>query len=132
MLSIVKMPIDLLFPLPLIAQGMAQSYADQGILEAVDQVTFGHSNYGHRYILNVSSRSDIANASSDALINVKGFLDQMSEGNDVPFKQLQIITEKKGDLYGIMLLSPRQNFDSVFNQFKPTLDSIQLTNSTAP
>jgi hypothetical protein len=58
--------------------GMAQSFADQGILESVDQVTFGHSNYGQRFFLNLSSHSDIANSSSSTLIEVKGFLDQMS------------------------------------------------------
>ena len=121
----------MIIPLYLMESAMAQSFADQGILESADKITFGHSNYGHRYFLNVSSRSDIANASSDTLINVKGFLDQMSGGREVPFKEMVIMSEKKGDLFAIVLLSPRVNFDSVFKQIKPTLDSIQLSNSTA-
>lgn len=128
--GIVNVPIDIDFPLFLVGPGMAQSFADQGILEAVDQVTFGHSNYGQRFFLNLSSHSDIANSSSPTLIDVKGFLDQMSGGYDVPFKEMLIITKKQGDLYGIVLLSPRENFDSIFNQIKPTLDSLELTNST--
>jgi len=129
--AIVKAPTDIDFPLFLVGPGMAQSFADQGILESVDQVTFGHSNYGQRFFLNLSSHSDIANSSSSTLIEVKGFLDQMSGGNYVPFKEMLIISEKQGDLYGIVLLSPRENFDSIFNsQIKATLDSIQLSNST--
>jgi hypothetical protein len=129
--AIINPPIDIMFPLFLMASGMAQSFADQGILESVDQTAFGHSNFGHRYFLNVSSRSDIANASSSTLIDVKGFLDQMSGGHEVLFKEMLIITEKKGELYGIILLSPRENFDSKLNELKPTIDSIQLGNSTA-
>jgi len=32
-------------------------------------------------------------------------------------------------LYAIVLLSPNENFDSMANQIKPTLDSIELINS---
>ena len=129
--AIVNPDLDMIIPLYLMESAMAQSFADQGILESADKITFGHSNYGHRYFLNVSSRSDIANASSDTLINVKGFLDQMSGGREVSFKEMVIMSEKKGDLFAIVLLSPSVNFDSVFKQIKPTLDSIQLSNSTA-
>jgi len=129
--GIVNIPIDFYFPLYLVGPGFAQSFADQGILESVDQVTFGHSNYGQRYFLNLSIHSNIANSSSSALIDTKGFLDQMSGGYDVPFKGMLIFTEKQGDLYGITILSPRENFDAKLNEIKPSLDSIQLSNSTA-
>jgi hypothetical protein len=125
--GIYKVPIDMVFPLFIVGAGMAQSFADQEILESADQVTFGHSNFGQRYFLNVSSQSDIANASSSTVVDVKGFLDKNS---DIPFKEMLIIAEKHGDLYGILLLSPRENFNSKFNEIKPSLDSIQLSNST--
>jgi len=131
LLAIIKLPVDIAFPLFIVGPGMAQSFADQGILESVDQVTFGHSNYGQRYFLNISSRSNIANASSSTLVDIKGFLDQMSGAYDVPFKEMLIISEKQGGLYGITLVSPRENFNSKLNEIKPTLDSIELSNSTA-
>ncbi len=131
LLAIIKLPVDIAFSLFIVGPGMAQSFADQGILESVDQVTFGHSNYGQRYFLNISSRSNIANASSSTLVDIKGFLDQMSGAYDVPFKEMLIISEKQGGLYGITLVSPRENFNSKLNEIKPTLDSIELSNSTA-
>ena len=44
--AINKGPINMSFPLFLVGPIMAQAFADQGILESLDQVTFGHSNFG--------------------------------------------------------------------------------------
>ena len=54
----------------------------------------------------------------------------LSSGYDVPFKGMFILTLKKGDLYGIFFLSPRENFDSTLNELKPTIDSIQFNSPT--
>ena len=64
-------------------------------------------------------------------MNKSAISEMLSSGYDVPFKGMLILTLKRGDLYGIFFLSPRENFDSVLNEIKPTLDSIQLTNSPA-
>jgi len=40
-----------------------------------------------------------------------------------------IATQKQDDFYGLGFESVRQNFDSVFKQIKPTLDSIELTSN---
>jgi hypothetical protein len=142
--------------------------ADQGILESTDQTTFGKSNYGYRYFMdvNLSSLSKILNTSEtllnnsatpqmspdslmnnsaisgmgldtfipkispDTLMNNSAILKMLSTGSQIPFKGMLILAMKQGDFYGIFFLSPRQNFDTVFNQVKPTLDSIELTNST--
>lgn len=52
------------------------------------------------------------------------------EGVNVPAKMMFILTEKQGHLYGIALFSPNENFDAKLKEIKPTLDYIQLTNST--
>jgi hypothetical protein len=147
---------------------IAQMLADQGILESTDQTTFGKSNYGYRYFMdvNLSSLSKILNTSEtllnnsatpqmspdslmnnsaisgmgldtfipkispDTLMNNSAILKMLSTGSQIPFKGMLILAMKQGDFYGIFFLSPRQNFDTVFNQVKPTLDSIELTNST--
>lgn len=125
---------------------IAQFLADQGVLESTDQTTFGKSNYGYRYFvnLNLSSLSKVLNSSdtlvnnsaipgisSDTLVNNNAIPGMLSSSSDVPFKGMIILTLKQGDLYGIFFLSPRENFDSKLNELKPTLDSIQLSNSTA-
>jgi hypothetical protein len=111
---------------------IAQFLADKGVLVSTDQTTFGKSNYGYRYFvnLNLSSLSNVLN-SSDTLVNNSAIAGMLSSSSDVPFKGMLIITVKQGDFYGIFFLSPRENFDSKLNELKPTLDSIQLTNSTA-
>ena len=125
---------------------IAQMLADQGVLESTDQTTFGKSNYGYRYFvnLNLSSLSKVLNSSDtlvnnsaipgmspDTLVNNSAIPGMLSSGSDVPFKGMLIIALKQGDFYGIFFLSPRENFDSKLNELKPTLDSIQLSNSTA-
>jgi hypothetical protein len=124
---------------------IAQFLADKGVLVSTDQTTFGKSNYGYRYFvnLNLSSLSNVLNSSDtlvnnsaipgmpDTLVNNSAIAGMLSSSSDVPFKGMLIITVKQGDFYGIFFLSPRENFDSKLNELKPTLDSIQLTNSTA-
>jgi hypothetical protein len=140
---------------------IAQMLADQGVLESTDQTTFGKSNYGYRYFvnLNISSLSNVLNSSAtlvnnsaipgmspdtlvnnsaipgmspDTLVNNSAIPGMLSSGSDVPFKGMLIIALKQGDFYGIFFLSPRENFDTKMNELKPTLDSIQLSNSTSP
>jgi hypothetical protein len=127
--AINKDPANVSFPLFPVGPIMAQSFADQGILESVDQVTFGHSNYGYRYFLNLTSPSKLA-ISSYGSAQPGSILDLLDKSYDVPYKGMLILTEKQSDLYAIVLLSPKENFDSIFNQIKPTLDSIHLSNST--
>jgi hypothetical protein len=135
--------VPLLFPF--INPFIAQLLADKGLLESTDQTTFGKSNYGYRYFVNLSSLSKVLNSSDtlvnnsaipgvspDTLVNNSAIPEMLSSGSDVPFKGMLILTQKQGDLYGIFFLSPRENFDSKLNELKPTLDSIQLSNSTAP
>jgi hypothetical protein len=129
--AINKAPDNMPFPLFFAGPIMAQGFAEKGVLESADQISFGHSNYGYRYFLNLSSPSKLVNSSSGST-QLGGFSFKIGEGHDVPFKGMLILTEKQGDLYAILLLSPRENFDSILNQIKPTLDSIQLSNSTAP
>jgi len=128
--EIIKAPNELSFPLLSLGPMVAQAIADEGLLEYADQISFGHSNYGYRYFINLSSPSQLLN-SSNPLINKHGLLSQLSQDYDVPFKGMLILTEKKGDLYAIIFLSPHAKFDSVYNQIKPMLDSIELSNSTS-
>jgi hypothetical protein len=126
---------------------IAQMLADQGVLESTDQTTFGKSNYGYRYFvnLNLSSLSKVLNSSDtllnnsaipgispDTLVNNSAIPGMLSSSKDVPFKGMLILALKQGEFYGIFFLSPRENFDSKLSEIKPTLDSIQLSNSTAP
>ena len=125
--AIIKAPDDLVFPMIFVGPFMSQFFANEGILESADQLTFGHSNYGYRYFLNLSSPSKLLNSSSGFIQN---FLPTIPEGYDVPFKGMLILTQKEGDMYAIIFLSPKENFDSILNEIKPTLDSIQLSKST--
>jgi len=124
---------------------IAQMLADQGVLESTDQTTFGKSNYGYRYFVNVnlSSLSEVLNSSDtllnnsaipgmspDTLLNNSAIPGMLSSGSDVPFKGMLILALKQGDFYGIFFLSPRQNFDSMMKEIQSTIDSIQLGNST--
>lgn len=128
--EIYKAPNDLSFPLLSLGPMVAQAIADEGLLEYADQISFGHSNYGYRYFINLSSPSQLLN-SSNPLINKNGLLSQLSKDYDVPFKGMLILTQKQGDLYAIIFMGPRESFDSAMKEIKPTLDSIQLSNSTA-
>jgi hypothetical protein len=103
--------------------------ADKGVLESADQLTFGHSNSGYRYFLNLTSPSKLLDSLS-ALPQIGSFLPAIPRGYDVPYKGMLILTEKQGELYAIVFLSPKENFDSVFKQIKPTLDSIELSRAT--
>ena len=128
--AISKAPNNLSFPLLSLGPMVAQAIADEGLLEYADQISFGHSNYGYRYFINLSSPSQLLN-SSNPLINKNGLLSQLSKDYDVPFKGMVLLTQKQNSLYVILFVNPRQNFDSVLNEINPTLDSIQLSNSTA-
>ena len=114
-------------PLAFMAPIAAQFLADSGALESADQLSFGHSNYGFRYFLNLSALPAMKEDAMFVMLNSFGFGHYASA--DVPMKLMIILTEKHKDLYGILLTSPRENFDSVLNEIKPTIDSIQLSKS---
>jgi hypothetical protein len=95
------------------------------ILEHSDTVTFGHSNLGHRYFLNLSS-SKLLNSSS-GLIPKNDFLREIPQGYDVPFKGMLILTLKQDDMFAIIFLNPKEKFDSMLKEIQATLDSIELT-----
>ena len=127
--AIIKAPEDLAFPMIFVGPFMSQFFASEGVLESADQLTFGHSNYGYRYFLNLSSPSKLLNSSS-GFIQKGSFLTAIPEGYNVPYKGMLILTEKQDGLYAIVFLSPKENFDSILNEIKPTVDSIQLSKST--
>ena len=132
--GIIKPQLNIKSPLlflaaPYMGPFIAQILADQGVLESTDQTSFGKSNFGYRYFVNLSSLSKALN-SSDTLVNKSHISEMLSSGYDVPFKGMFILTLKKGDLYGIFFLSPRENFDSTLNELKPTIDSIQFNSPT--
>jgi hypothetical protein len=124
-----KAPEILSFPLFLTGPFVAQFLTDKGVLESSDQISFGQSNYGYRYLLNISSPSKFLNSFS-GLPQIGSFLTEIPEGYNVPYKGILILTEKQDGLYAIVFLSPKENFDSVLKEIKPTIDSIQLSNST--
>ena len=116
-------------PLAFVAPILAQIIADTGALESTDQLSFGKSNYGYRYFLNLSSLPmEQINATS---LMLRDFGISHYVNDDSPLRAMIILTQKHDDLYAILFLSPRQNFDIVLNQIKPTIDSIQLTDFTA-
>src|SRR4249919_1568019 len=125
-----KAPDILSFPLFLAGPFVTQFLTDKGVLESADQISFGHSNYGYRYILNLSSPSKLLDSFS-GLPQIGSFLTTIPEGYDVPYKGMLILTQKQGDLYAIIFLTPKENFDSILNEIKPTIDSIELSNSIA-
>jgi len=124
--AIIKAPDDLVFPLFIAGPFMTGYLKYKGVLESADRLTFGHSNYGHRYFLNLSSPSILLDSSS-GLIPKNEFLSKIPEGYDVPFKGMLILTQKHNELYAIIFLNPKEKFDSMLNQIQPTLDSIQLS-----
>ena len=126
---IYKVPDNLSFPLILVGPFMSQFLTNQGVLESADQISFGHNNYGYRYFLNLSSPSKLMNSSS-GLLPEAGIFGKIPKETDVPYKGMLIISEKQGDLFAILFGSPNENFDSVLNKIKTSLDSIQLNNST--
>ena len=124
--AIIRAPDDLVFPLFIAGPFMTGYLKYKGVLESADRLTFGHSNYGYRYFLNLSSPSKLLDSSS-GLIPKNEFLSKIPEGYDVPFRGMLILTQKHNDLYAIIFLNPKEKFDSMLNQIQPTLDSIQLT-----
>jgi hypothetical protein len=124
--AIIRAPDDLVFPLFIAGPFMTGYLKYKGVLESADRLTFGHSNYGYRYFLNLSSPSKLLDSSS-GLIPKNEFLSKIPEGYDVPFKGMLIITQKHKELYAIIFLNPKEKFDSMLNQIQPTLDSIQLS-----
>ena len=128
--AIIKAPDNLAFPLFLVGPFMTEYLKHKGILESADQLTFGQSNHGYRYFLNLSSPSKLLNSSS-GIIPENDFLSKIPQGYDVPFKGMLILTQKQNELYAIIFLSPKENFDSILNEIQPTLDSIQLISYTA-
>lgn len=127
--AIIKAPDNLVFPLFIVGPFMTEYLKHKGILESADQLTFGLSNHGYRYFLNLSSPSKLLNSSS-GLIPENDFLRKIPQGYDVPFKGMLIITQKQNELYAIIFLNPKEKFDSILNEIQPTLDSIQLTSYT--
>lgn len=125
--GIAQMPDSLAFPLLLMGPGMGQFFAEKGILESVDQLAFGQSNFGYIYFLDLSTPFKL---NSSGLAAAGGYFSGIPKTIDVPYKGMVIFTEKQGDLYGILFFSPLEGFDSKLNAIKPTLDSIQLSNST--
>lgn len=121
--AIIKAPVNMAFPMIFVGPFMGQYLEQKGVLESADQISFGHRNSGYRYLLNLSSPSELANSS---LISQYGLLPKIPEGYDVPFKGMLILTEKLDGLYAIVFLSPKQNFDSILNEINPTIDSIQF------
>jgi hypothetical protein len=126
--AIAKPPLNFPFPLFFVGPMVAHRIADEGLLESTDQITFGRSNYGYRYLINLSSASDYLNSYS-GLIQESGILDQIPKETDVPLRGMLILTQKEDQYHLIFFLNPRENFLSVLNELKPTLDSIQLSNS---
>ena len=127
--AIIKAPDNLVFPLFLVGPFMTEYLKHKGILESADQLTFGHSNQGYRYFLNLSSPSKLLNSSS-GIIPENDFLRKIPQGYDIPFKGMLILTQKQNELYAIIFLNPKENFDSLLNEIQPTLDSIRLTSDT--
>jgi hypothetical protein len=127
--AIIKAPDNLVFPLFLVGPFMTEYLKHKGILESADQLTFGHSNQGYRYFLNLSSPSKLLNSSS-GIIPENDFLRKIPQGYDIPFKGMLILTQKQNELYAIIFLNPKENFDSLLNEIQPTLDSIRLTSYT--
>jgi len=129
--AIIRAPDDLVFPLFIAGPFMTGYLKYKGVLESADRLTFGHSNYGYRYFLNLSSPSKLLNSSS-GLLPEDGVFGKIPKETDVPYKGMLFITEKQGNLYAILFGSPKGSFDYVLNAIKPTIDSIQFANSTNP
>jgi hypothetical protein len=127
--GIIKPNLPLSLPLLFVGPGMAQFFANMGALESVDQMAFGRSNFGYRYFLNFPSYLSLVNTTS--WTPPETYFYPLFQNDNVPLKMMVILTQKQDDFYGIIFLSPRDNFDSKLNELKPTLDSIQLGNSTA-
>jgi hypothetical protein len=129
-IGINKIPDNLAFPLFLVGPLVSHFLESKAVLASADKISFGHNNSGYRYFLNLSSPSKLLDSFS-GLPQVGSFLPSIPEGYDVPYKGMLILTQKQDQLYAILLLSPKENFNSILKEIKPTLDSIELSNSTA-
>ena len=126
MFTITKIPLRFNVGLFLIVDVMAQAMAESGMLESIDQITFGHSNFGYKFVLNGSS----PNATSEVPTKYGSYSLPNSPFNGMgPMKASIILSQKYNDTYGIALMSPRDNFEGISNEIKPTLDSIKITKS---
>ena len=112
-----------------LAPKFSKDLAKRGFLNSTEQITFGHNNSGYRYFLNVLHPIKYNKYTDSPREGSIGYW--MRHSPDVPFKLMFILTEKQGELYLIFFGSPIENFDSKLSELKPTLDSIELTNSTA-
>ena len=128
--AIIKAPDNLPIPLFFVDPFMKGYLKHKGLLEYADEVDFGHANQGYRYILNLSSPSELLDSSS-GIIPKNEFLREIPQGYDVPFKGMLILTQKHNDLFAIIFLNPKEEFDSMLSEIQPTLDSIQLTSYTS-
>ena len=127
--AIIKAPDNLPIPVFFINPFMTGYLKYKGVLEDTDRIEFGHGNQGYRYFLNLSSPSELLN-SATGLIPKNEFLQEIPQGYDVPFKGMLILTQKHDDLFAIIFLNPKEEFDYMLNEIQPTLDSIQLTSYT--
>ena len=118
------------FLFPFINDFLAQFLAEKGLLVSTDKITFGKSNYGYRYFIDLSSLPKLLN-SSETSVNKNTIPGLFNSDHDFPFKMMVILGQKQGELYGVFFLSPRQNFESTLDELKPAVDSIELSNSTA-
>lgn len=118
-------------PLAMTGPIMAEAYNMTGMLESTDQISFGHGNFGFRYFLNMRSPSELLNSSVAAFAqpsSIAKLQDLVEKGcADIHIKGMQILTENQDGLYLIMLVSPRENFDSVMKEIQPTIDSIEFS-----
>lgn len=120
--TIARIPLEFNFGLFLFVGVMAQGLAESGMLESMDQITFGHSNFGYRFLLNTSSPT--MNLSSP---NVPSSLTNNPFTIGGPIKASIILSQKYNSTYAVALLTPSVNFERISNELKPTLDSIQIT-----
>jgi hypothetical protein len=52
------------------------------------------------------------------------------KSQDVPIKVMVILTQKHNEAYTIQVLTPSELFEPILNELKPTIDSIEVTNSS--
>jgi hypothetical protein len=131
--AIIKAPDNLPIPIFFINPFLTGYLKYKGVLDDTGRIEFGNRNQGYRYFLNLSSPSELLNSStgsSTGLIPKNEFLQELPQGYDVPFKGMLILTQKHDDLFAIIFLNPKEEFDSMLNTIQPTLDSIRLTSYT--
>lgn len=118
-------------PIAIAGPIIAEAYNATGMLESTDQISFGQGNFGFRYFLNMRSPSELLNSSAVAdaqpssIAKLQGLVDKGYA--DIHIKEMQILTESQDGLYFIMLVAPRENFDSVLKEIQPTIDSIEFS-----